>query len=333
MAGEGVKRKRGCDLSDMKRKCGGDVKRRGRNEIYCSSPRHLIRHCPRVLTDINAGICKRNACGRVVLPSGLYVPHSVVGPNLRARLIAHMRQQQLLTPPVVRFPDLVTVSAPPPAPPSTTAPSLPLPPTYRAPIVSHNQIPGYAPPSRYVVAGLTDTRSPRLASSTPTLDTSAVPITPAKLSTASIRDVRVAAVVPLASLPTSTPDPLEDAIRELVELSLRPDPLRLAVLERRVAELPSVLPASVVAVDSGPSPQAALFPLAPRIFWFTFHAWTTQRCNKKFLTANIIGFGSMTTFLMHHNCCSQNSRPIGHDLRSVDENLAREHEILIWFYH
>ncbi|KAJ7202098.1 hypothetical protein GGX14DRAFT_399671 [Mycena pura] len=50
-------------------------------------------------------------------------------------------------------------------------------------------------------------------------------------------------------------------------------------------------------------------------------------------TTNIIGFGSRTTFLMHHNCCSQNSRPIGHDLRPVDENLAREHEILIWFYH
>ncbi|KAJ7198531.1 hypothetical protein GGX14DRAFT_573406 [Mycena pura] len=99
--------------------------------------------------------------------------------------------------------------------------------------------PTYNPPSpgHVVVAGLTDTRSSRLASSTPTLDTSAVPITPAKSSTASMRDVRVAAVVPLASLPTSTPDPLEDAIRELVELSLRPDPLRLAVLERRVAEL------------------------------------------------------------------------------------------------
>ncbi|KAK6977114.1 hypothetical protein R3P38DRAFT_3126062, partial [Favolaschia claudopus] len=69
---------------------------------YCNSSRHLIRHCPRVLADIRSGLCKRNALGRVVLPSGLYVPHSVVGPNLRARLLAHTRTQQLLTPSVVR---------------------------------------------------------------------------------------------------------------------------------------------------------------------------------------------------------------------------------------
>ncbi|KAK7059961.1 hypothetical protein R3P38DRAFT_2838745 [Favolaschia claudopus] len=83
---------------------------------YCSSPRHLIRHCPRVLADIRSGLCKRNALGRVVLPSGLYVPHTVVGPNLRARLLAYTRTQQLLTPPVVRRPVPVVSSIPDPSP-------------------------------------------------------------------------------------------------------------------------------------------------------------------------------------------------------------------------
>ncbi|KAK6974984.1 hypothetical protein R3P38DRAFT_3128531, partial [Favolaschia claudopus] len=83
---------------------------------YCSSPRHLIRHCPRVLADIRSGLCKRNALGRVVLPSGLYVPHTVVGPNLRARLLAYTGTQQLLTPPVVRRPVPVVSSIPDPSP-------------------------------------------------------------------------------------------------------------------------------------------------------------------------------------------------------------------------
>ncbi|KAK6996172.1 hypothetical protein R3P38DRAFT_3073060 [Favolaschia claudopus] len=83
---------------------------------YCSSPRHLIRHCPRVLADIRSGLCKRNALGRVVLPSGLYVPHSVVGPNLRARLLAYTRTQQLLRPPVVHRPVPVVSSIPDPSP-------------------------------------------------------------------------------------------------------------------------------------------------------------------------------------------------------------------------
>ncbi|KAJ7923973.1 hypothetical protein B0H13DRAFT_2315977 [Mycena leptocephala] len=53
---------------------------------YCSDPAHLIRHCPTVPADISAGICRRNIQGKVVLPSGLFVPPRVEGQNLRARI-------------------------------------------------------------------------------------------------------------------------------------------------------------------------------------------------------------------------------------------------------
>ncbi|KAJ7224643.1 hypothetical protein GGX14DRAFT_557502 [Mycena pura] len=43
---------------------------------------------PLITIDIAAGICKRNAKGKVVLPSGLSVPHTVPGPNLRARIVS-----------------------------------------------------------------------------------------------------------------------------------------------------------------------------------------------------------------------------------------------------
>ncbi|KAJ7202099.1 hypothetical protein GGX14DRAFT_570992 [Mycena pura] len=62
---------------------------------YCSDPVHLIRNCPLVITDIRAGVCKRNARGRVVLTSGLYVPHSISGPNLRTRITEYCRQHEL----------------------------------------------------------------------------------------------------------------------------------------------------------------------------------------------------------------------------------------------
>ncbi|KAJ6494138.1 hypothetical protein DFH09DRAFT_946866 [Mycena vulgaris] len=52
---------------------------------YCSDLDHFINQCQRVAEDINAGICKRNSDGRVVLPSGAFVPNSIVGANLRAR--------------------------------------------------------------------------------------------------------------------------------------------------------------------------------------------------------------------------------------------------------
>ncbi|KAJ7210898.1 hypothetical protein GGX14DRAFT_697460 [Mycena pura] len=61
---------------------------------YCSDPSHLICNCPLVLADIRAGVCKRNARGRVVLPSGLYVPHSISGQNLRTRITEYRRQHE-----------------------------------------------------------------------------------------------------------------------------------------------------------------------------------------------------------------------------------------------
>ncbi|KAF7334881.1 hypothetical protein MSAN_02357600 [Mycena sanguinolenta] len=55
---------------------------------YCSDPAHLIACCPVVAADIHSGFCKRNAEGKVVLPSGSFVPHRLAGPNLRARIVS-----------------------------------------------------------------------------------------------------------------------------------------------------------------------------------------------------------------------------------------------------
>ncbi|KAK6966869.1 hypothetical protein R3P38DRAFT_3151924 [Favolaschia claudopus] len=212
---------------------------------YCSSPRHLIRHCPRVLADIRSGLCKRNALGRVVLPSGLYVPHTVVGPNLRARLLAYTRTQQLLTPPVVRRP--VPAVAPPPASSSLTPTSFTPSPTYRAPIISHDFIPGYAPPTRYIVGGLPDPSprlpvsvvssipdpAPRIPISSTATDVPTAPEAPVHLQKAT--SIEASSTAPSPPVPPS--DPLDDLFRELTLLHLHPDPLRLSALERRMAQL------------------------------------------------------------------------------------------------
>ncbi|KAJ7224629.1 hypothetical protein GGX14DRAFT_557486 [Mycena pura] len=55
---------------------------------YCSNPAHFIARCPLVTKDIAAGLCKRNSEGKLVLPNGLFVPHRVVGPNLRTRIVS-----------------------------------------------------------------------------------------------------------------------------------------------------------------------------------------------------------------------------------------------------
>ncbi|KAJ7358289.1 hypothetical protein DFH08DRAFT_622811, partial [Mycena albidolilacea] len=53
---------------------------------YCSDPAHFLARCPLASADIRTGICKRNAEGKVVLPSGSFVPHRIAGPNLRTRI-------------------------------------------------------------------------------------------------------------------------------------------------------------------------------------------------------------------------------------------------------
>ncbi|KAJ7303719.1 hypothetical protein DFH08DRAFT_721913 [Mycena albidolilacea] len=60
--------------------------------VYCSNAEHLIKVCPLVSSDIRAVLCQRNPRGRVVLLSGLYIPHSVPGPNLRNRIVTCLRQ-------------------------------------------------------------------------------------------------------------------------------------------------------------------------------------------------------------------------------------------------
>ncbi|CAK5266530.1 unnamed protein product [Mycena citricolor] len=53
---------------------------------YCSELDHFIGQCPHVVTDTRAGKCRRNTDGKVVLPSGAFVPGSIQGRNLRERI-------------------------------------------------------------------------------------------------------------------------------------------------------------------------------------------------------------------------------------------------------
>ncbi|CAK5274470.1 unnamed protein product [Mycena citricolor] len=62
------------------------------NCSYCGESGHFIIRCPRVDEDTQAGKCKRNVEGQVVLPSGSYVPRRVMGTNLRARIEEWHRQ-------------------------------------------------------------------------------------------------------------------------------------------------------------------------------------------------------------------------------------------------
>ncbi|KAF7348937.1 hypothetical protein MVEN_01414100 [Mycena venus] len=53
---------------------------------YCSETTHYIGDCEHVLEDIRAGKCRRNTEGRVVLPTGAFVPRTINGKDLRARI-------------------------------------------------------------------------------------------------------------------------------------------------------------------------------------------------------------------------------------------------------
>lgn len=55
---------------------------------YCGQPGHNIPSCPSVEEDLQAGLCRRNAEGKIVLPSGGWIPRSMPGNNMRERLRA-----------------------------------------------------------------------------------------------------------------------------------------------------------------------------------------------------------------------------------------------------
>ncbi|KAF7344307.1 hypothetical protein MVEN_01722300 [Mycena venus] len=84
---------------------------------YCSDPAHFIARCPIVTADIRAGICRRNAEGKIVLPSGMYVPHSFAGPDLRARFSSWHKVNSASSAPVSQSCDLATPPQSLPTPP------------------------------------------------------------------------------------------------------------------------------------------------------------------------------------------------------------------------
>ncbi|KAJ7889105.1 hypothetical protein B0H14DRAFT_3712435 [Mycena olivaceomarginata] len=85
---------------------------------YCSDPAHFIRHCPYVAHNIRAGICQRSAQGKVVLPSGLFVPHHIPGLNLRTRITEYHRQSITVTSPAPSLAPFVSAT---PVPSPTSA--------------------------------------------------------------------------------------------------------------------------------------------------------------------------------------------------------------------
>ena len=58
----------------------------GGNCNFCGSPDHFIRNCAEVLESIKEGKCKRNTDGKVILPSGAFVPRNIPGQWLRDQI-------------------------------------------------------------------------------------------------------------------------------------------------------------------------------------------------------------------------------------------------------
>ncbi|KAJ7917640.1 hypothetical protein B0H13DRAFT_1582480, partial [Mycena leptocephala] len=58
--------------------------------IYCSGPHYIGNH-DTVTADAQAGYCKRDINGRVVLPSGVFVPRHIQGHNLCERIQEYHR--------------------------------------------------------------------------------------------------------------------------------------------------------------------------------------------------------------------------------------------------
>lgn len=54
--------------------------------LYCGLAGHMVRACPDANADINTGHCIRDVYNRIALPSGAYVPGSIKGATLRARI-------------------------------------------------------------------------------------------------------------------------------------------------------------------------------------------------------------------------------------------------------
>ncbi|KAF8194899.1 hypothetical protein K438DRAFT_1761178 [Mycena galopus ATCC 62051] len=65
---------------------GGEKRTRPDGCNYCSDSTHFINDCDCVLEDIKEGLVRRNSEGRVVLPSGAFVPKTITGKDLRARV-------------------------------------------------------------------------------------------------------------------------------------------------------------------------------------------------------------------------------------------------------
>lgn len=59
---------------------------------FCNEPGHSIATCPVVDEDIQKGLCRRNHEGRVILPSGSFVPRSITGNCMRDRIKEWHRQ-------------------------------------------------------------------------------------------------------------------------------------------------------------------------------------------------------------------------------------------------
>ena len=87
---------------------------------YCGEE-HFIHDCHHVPTNIQAGKCRRNQDGKVVLPTGAFVPRDITGKYLRDRIEEwHKRHpNQLATATLIHTIDKRIVDAPQPSPQAT----------------------------------------------------------------------------------------------------------------------------------------------------------------------------------------------------------------------
>ncbi|KAJ7903883.1 hypothetical protein B0H13DRAFT_2335085 [Mycena leptocephala] len=211
---------------------------------YCSDPAHFIRHCPYVAHDIRAGICQRNAQGKVVLPSGLFVPHHIPGLNLRTRITEYHRQSITVTSPAPSLAPFVSAT---PVPSPTSAAQFTSTPSHESALLRRSSS----------TAGSVSNTSPHNSFSTspsppPVLDPDEIRITEIERELASLRAEPPAVVStsqPSNTAPTSSP-----ALTEVPHNLSHPQSYRYWPDSQRPNDIPGYAPPTGRNFGLPPSP-------------------------------------------------------------------------------
>ncbi|KAG5633274.1 hypothetical protein H0H81_009234, partial [Sphagnurus paluster] len=98
---------------------------------FCGEPGHRIRDCQQVGQAVRDGKCQRNHEGRIVLPSGAFVPSNTPGDNIKAKIdewhrrnpgqLAAGRMTANAGTMLYEVNQVLSYDAPPPPPPAVSA--------------------------------------------------------------------------------------------------------------------------------------------------------------------------------------------------------------------